>query len=75
MALGTTLGSEVGARRSLTDLLLGGSGDGKPNYYCLGETMGVGSSGVCFDGSGEGYTLVELLGADGGAEIGYSNGV
>ena len=37
--------------------------------------MGVGSSGVCFDGSGEGYTLVELLGADGGAEIGYSNGV
>ena len=28
------------------------------------------SSCVCFGGSGEGYTLLELLGVDGGAYIG-----
>ena len=33
--------------------------------------MGVGCYGVCFGGIGEGSLMVELLGADGGAEIGY----
>ena len=35
----------------------------------------MGSSGVFFGGSGEGYPLVELLGAYAGAEIGSSNGI
>ena len=33
------------------------------------------SSGVCFGGSGEGSPMVELLGADGGVEIGSFNGM
>ena len=33
------------------------------------------SSGVCFGGNGEGSPLVELLGVDGGAEIGSTIGM
>ena len=35
----------------------------------------MGSSGVCFGGSGEGYPLVELLDVYVGAEIGYTIGM
>ena len=35
----------------------------------------MGYSGVLFGGIWEVYPLVELLGEDGGADIGYSNGI
>ena len=39
MALGTTLGAEVGSRRGPADVLLVGNGNGKPDDSCLGEKM------------------------------------
>ena len=35
----------------------------------------MGSSVFCFGGSGEGCPLIEVLGVDGGYEIGYTIGV
>ena len=58
MALGTTLVSEVGARRGPTDVFLRVDYDGKPEDSCLGETIVVGSYGVSFGVSGKGYPLV-----------------
>ena len=59
MALGTTLGEEVGAIKGPTDVILVVNGDLKPAYSCLGETMGVVSSYVCLGGSDEGSPRVE----------------
>ena len=39
MALVVTLGAVVISRRGTTDVFWGGNGDGKPEGYCLGETM------------------------------------
>ena len=55
-------------------MLLVGNGDGKPEYYCLGEKMVVDSSGVVLCGSGEGYPLVESLGSEYGAYLGSPGG-
>ena len=61
----TTQGAEIGAR---------GNYDGKYEESCVGETTQVGSYGVCFGGSDQGYPIVELypllqlIGVDIGAE-------
>ena len=74
MALRTTLGAEVVSRRVTTDVLLVGNGNGKPEDYYLGETMGVDSFDVGLSGSGEGYPLVQSLGSEYGAELGPPGG-
>ena len=52
MSLGTTLGSLLVSRRGPNDGLLGGNGDGKPEGYYLGKTMGVGFYIIFFGVSG-----------------------
>ena len=62
MALGTTLGVEVGSRRGSTDVLSGGNGAGKIGYYSMGEIMVSVPSYVFSGGSGEESILGESLG-------------
>ena len=66
MEMGTTNGAEVGSREN---------DDSKSEEYFFRETIWMGSSGVCFGGSGEVSLSVDLLGVYGGAEIGSTIGI
>ena len=57
-----------------TDVFLVGNGDGKPEEYFLVETMGVGSSDICLDKSGEGSPPDDSLVSENGSELESSGG-